>query len=134
MTWLIQLERAGITSVIDCRPQGAPDQAYARDYVPGIDYLLNGQDDDGQTMPDSWFDTGVDFALAALADPDAIVLAHCHLGVNRGPSMALAILLATGMAHDTALSALTDARPIAEIAYADDALDWWRRRSLAASV
>jgi 8-oxo-dGTP pyrophosphatase MutT (NUDIX family) len=129
MAWLLQLEWAGISHVIDCRPEGVPDQAYARDRASRIDYCLNGQDDDGRTMPDEWFDTGVDFALEALKDPDAMVLAHCHMGINRGPSMALAILLATGMDPDAALIAITDARPIAQIAYADDAFDWWTRRT-----
>ena len=46
---------------------------------------------------------GVGFALAALEDPDAQVLAHCHMGINRGPSMAYAILLATGMEPVAAL-------------------------------
>jgi 8-oxo-dGTP pyrophosphatase MutT (NUDIX family) len=129
MAWLLQLEWAGITHLIDCRPQGGPDQDYALEAVPDIDYLLNGQDDDGQTMPDDWFDTGVDYALAALTNPDAQVLAHCHEGRNRGPSMALAILLAQGMEPDAALTAITDARPIAEVAYADDARAWHARRT-----
>jgi dual specificity phosphatase 3 len=129
--WLLQLGWAGITHLIDCRPEGAPDQAHASEAVPDIDYLLNGQDDNGQTMPDAWFDTGVDFALEALKDPDAMVLAHCHMGINRGPSMALAILLATGMTPDDALDAITNARPCAEVAYADDAIDWWQRRRTA---
>lgn len=60
-------------------------------------YCWNGQDDAGQAMPDDWFMDGVDFALGALEDPDAQVLAHCHMGINRGPSMAFAILVSTGM-------------------------------------
>lgn len=127
--WLLRLGWAGITHLIDCRPEGAPDQAHALEAVPDIGYLLNGQDDNGQTMPDEWFDTGVDYALAALRDPDAMVLAHCQMGINRGPSMALAILLATGMDPDAALIAITDARPCAQILYADDAIDWYARRT-----
>jgi len=127
--WLLQLGWAGITHLIDCRPEGAPDQANALEAVPDIDYLLNGQDDNGKTMPDEWFDTGVDYALNALADPDAVVLAHCHQGINRGPSMAFAILLATGMEPDAALTAITDARPCAQVGYWDNAIDWWTRRT-----
>jgi protein-tyrosine phosphatase len=78
-------------------------------------------------MPDEWFDAGVAFALDALKDPDAQVLAHCHMGINRGPSMAYAILLATGMEPVAALTAIRQARPIAAIAYDGDALDWWHR-------
>ena len=127
--WLAQLESVGITHVIDCRPEGTRDQRTAQTHAPGIGYLLNGQDDNGQKMPDSWFDTGVDFALKALADPGAQVLAHCHMGINRGPSMALAILLAQGMDADTALAAIRTARPAAQAAYADDAIAWWHRRT-----
>jgi 8-oxo-dGTP pyrophosphatase MutT (NUDIX family) len=128
LVWMLQLDQAGITHVLDCRPQGGHDQAYAQRMTPDIDYLIAGQNDDGQTMPDSWFSTGVDFAVDALTDPDAVVLAHCHMGINRGPSMALAILLAaTGMTPDEAVTAITNARPIAELGYAQDAVDWHRR-------
>lgn len=62
-------------------------------------------------MPDEWFWDGVDFAFEALADPDAQILAHCHMGINRGPSMAFAerlirnvykVLLTRGM-HGVAI-------------------------------
>ena len=125
--YLASLESVGITHVIDCRPEGTRDQRTAQ--TTHIGYLLDGQDDSGQRMPDSWFDAGVDFALKALAHPGAQVLAHCHMGINRGPSMALAILLATGMTPHDALTAITSARPIAQVAYADDAIDWWQRRT-----
>jgi dual specificity phosphatase 3 len=124
--YLAQLESVGITHVIDCRPEGTRDQRTAQ--TTRVEYLLNGQPDNGQRMPDQWFDTGVDYALAALADPDAQVLVHCHEGINRGPSMALAVLLAQGMDAGTALAAIRTARPIAEISYARDAISWWQRR------
>jgi 8-oxo-dGTP pyrophosphatase MutT (NUDIX family) len=127
-SYLAQLESVGITHIIDCRPEGTRDQRTAQTHAPHIGYLLNGQDDNGQKMPDSWFDTGVDFALKALADP-AQVLAHCHMGIARGPSMALAILLAQGMDADDALAAIRRARPVAEINYARDAIAWWQRRT-----
>jgi dual specificity phosphatase 3 len=124
-TWLAQLQHAGITHIIDARQEGQPDQAYTQTHAPHIGYLHNPQPDLGQTMPDQWFDVGVDYALHALADPDARVLAHCQLGINRGPSMAYAVLLATGVTPEQARSTITAARPIARIRYADDATDWW---------
>jgi 8-oxo-dGTP pyrophosphatase MutT (NUDIX family)/protein tyrosine phosphatase (PTP) superfamily phosphohydrolase (DUF442 family) len=124
-TWLAQLQSAGITAVIDCRPHGQPDQAYARAHAPHIGYLHNPQPDLGQTMPDQWFDNGVDYALHALKDPAARVLAHCQLGINRGPSMAFAVLLATGSTPAQARSQIIGARPIARIRYADQATKWW---------
>jgi dual specificity phosphatase 3 len=51
------------------------------------------------------------------------------MGVNRGPSMAFAILLATGMEPVAALTAIRRARPMSAISYAGDALDWWHRVS-----
>ena len=125
---LAEMRAAGITDIIDNRLE-CSDEQFVRTHAPEIDYLWNGQDDAGQAMPDEWFYDGVDFALDALADPDAQVLAHCHMGINRGPSMAFAILLATGMDPVAALTAIRTARPIAAISYAGDALDWWHRVS-----
>ena len=125
---LAGIQKAGITHILDNRIE-CSDEAFVEAHAPTITYWWNGQDDAGQAMPDQWFRDGVDFALEALADPDAQVLVHCHMGVNRGPSMAFAILLATGMEPVAALTAIRQARPIAAIAYSDDALDWWHRIS-----
>jgi 8-oxo-dGTP pyrophosphatase MutT (NUDIX family) len=124
-TWLAQLQHAGITAVIDCRPHGRADQEWARAHTPDIEYLLIGQPDNGQQMPDEWFADGVDFALRALKDPAARVLIHCELGINRGPSMAFAVLLAQGFTPEQARSQIVAARPIARIRYADQATKWW---------
>ena len=86
-----------------------------------------GVDDDGGVQPDEWFDAGVQAAVEALSDPDAVVLVHCHMGVNRGPSMAYAILLALGWDAVEALNAIRAARPIAGVIYAGNALSWWHR-------
>ena len=124
---LKQFRAAGITHIIDNRLE-CSDEDFVAAHAPEISYLWNGQDDVGQTMPDSWFDDGVEFALQAIADdPDARVLAHCHMGINRGPSMAFAILLALGMDPVAALTAIRSGRPIAAIYYAGDALSWWHR-------
>lgn len=131
---LAEMQKAGITHILDNRIEWS-DEAFVEAHAPNMTYCWNGQDDAGQAMPDEWFDDGVGFALEALADPDARVLAHCHMGINRGPSMAFAILLATGMEPVAALTAIRGARPIAAISYADDALDWWHRmRDTPASV
>ncbi len=123
---LVAIQRAGVTHILDNRIE-CSDEAFVEAHAPGLTYWWNGQDDAGQAMPDEWFDDGVDFALEALAEPEAQVLAHCHMGINRGPSMAFAILLATGMEPVAALTAIRSARPIAGISYADDALDWFHR-------
>jgi dual specificity phosphatase 3 len=123
---LADYQLVGITHILDNRIE-CSDEAFVEAHAPRMTYWWNGQDDAGQAMPDEWFYDGVDFALEALKDPNAQVLAHCHMGINRGPSMAFAILLATGMAPAAALDAIRKSRPIAAISYADDALDWWHR-------
>jgi hypothetical protein len=119
---------AGVTHVIDNRIE-ANDESFVAVHAPGLAYLHNPTDDAGQRMADAWFDRGVAFALDALAQPGAKVLSHCHMGINRGPSLAYAILLALGTDPVEALDALRKARPIASAWYAEDALDWWHRRN-----
>jgi hypothetical protein len=125
---LVEIQNAGITDILDNRIEWS-DEEFIRTHAPDLGFLWNGADDVGQLMPDNWFSAGVVFALEALEDPDAQVLAHCHMGINRGPSMAFAILLALGLEPVAALTAIREARPIAAIAYDGDALDWWHRMS-----
>jgi protein-tyrosine phosphatase len=65
------------------------------------------------------------------AGPDAVVLTHCHMGINRGPSLGLAVLLSQGWDLVDALDAIRSARPVAWIAYAEDVLRWHHQRSAA---
>lgn len=123
---LRQWAAAGVTDIIDCRIERT-DEAEVRADQPHIRYHWVGVDDHGGEQPDEWFAAGVGAALSALSEPDALVLVHCHMGVNRGPSMAFAILLALGWSPADALDAIRTCRPIAGIIYADQALDWWHR-------
>lgn len=125
---LTQISCAGVTHILDNRFEWSDEQFVAA-HAPTMQYLHNGQHDAGQRMPDEWFDRGVGFALDAMRTPGNAVVAHCHMGINRGPSMAYAILLSQGWDPVGALKAIRAARPIAAIAYATDALDWWQRRS-----
>ncbi|HET8602239.1 MAG TPA: hypothetical protein VFL99_18085 [Segeticoccus sp.] len=127
---LEEVRLAGITHVLDNRLEW-DDEEFVETCAPGLTYLWNGEDDIGQRMPDHWFDVGVAFALEALSEPGTAVLSHCHMGINRGPSMAFAILLATGMEPVAALSAIRAARPIAAISYSGDALRWWHHATEA---
>jgi len=121
--WVAQ----GVTHIIDLRGEWS-DQSLVEREAPGITYIWLGTHDNGSSQSDAWFEAGVAAALAALADPDAKVVVHCHMGVNRGPSMAFAILLALGMDAIEALEAIRLARPIAATLYAGDAIDWWQRQ------
>ena len=119
---LDELSGAGITHVVDVRVEWS-DEEWVRERNADVDYLHLGIDDAGQRVPDAWFDEGVAFAREAV-ESGGVVLAHCHMGINRGPSMGFAILLALGWDAREALDAIHAARPIAFIAYAEDALRW----------
>ena len=119
-------QRLGITHVVDNRIEWDDTDLVAQ-WAPAIRYLHNGVDDAGQEMPDEWFDVGVAFVHAAFDDPDAKVLVHCHMGINRGPSLAYAVLLAADWDSIEAITAIRTARPIAGLGYAEDALDWHHR-------
>ena len=124
---VLELRAAGITHVLDVRQEW--DDAMIWADVPGVVYRWDGIDDAGQRIPGSWFDGITAWALEALRDPDAKLLTHCHMGVNRGPSAGYAVLLALGWDPIAALDAIRRARPIAYVAYAEDALSWHHERT-----
>jgi dual specificity phosphatase 3 len=124
-----QLERwkqAGITHVLDTRLEWS-DAELVAEHVPDVVYGWIGTDDDGNAQPDEWFDAGLAFAADALSDSESVLLVHCHMGINRGPSMAFRILLESGWDPIEALDAIREARPIADIGYAGDALNHFHR-------
>ena len=106
---------AGITHVVDNRVEANDEELVGLD-APRVAYPHNGADDAGQRMPDAWFDRTVDFARDAwAADPDAGVLVHCHMGINRGPSAAFAVLLDLGWDVIEAIALVRTLRPIAAV-------------------
>jgi len=117
---------AGITHILDTRSEWS-DADLVADNAPDVVYGWIGADDAGLPQSDEWFDAGVAFAKEALDDPEAVLLIHCHMGINRGPSMAYRVLLERFWDAIDALDAIRDARPIADIAYASDALDHYHR-------
>ena len=123
---LRELVEAGVTHLLDTRIEWS-DEEWVAGLAPDVAYLHHGMDDAGQQVPFEWFDEAVDWAQAAI-DDGGVVLTHCHMGVNRGPSLGLAVLLAQGWDPVEALDAIRTARPIAWIAYADEALRWHHDR------
>lgn len=119
---------AGITDIVDARGEWSDKSLVAR-LAPDVAYHWVGTDDFGRGQSDDWFDTGVAAAMEALNDPARKIVVHCHMGVNRGPSMTYAILLSLGHSPVEALHLIRTARPIAAIIYAHDALRWWHRRT-----
>jgi hypothetical protein len=119
-------KRAGISHVLDTRIEWN-DQELVAQQAPDIVYGWVGADDAGLPQTDEWFNAGLAFATDALRDPDSVLLVHCHMGINRGPTMAYRILLEHGADPIDALETIRSARPIADIGYAADALDHYHR-------
>ena len=115
--------RVGVTHIVDVREEWS-DKPEVLERYPHIEYAHLGTHDDGSRQKRAWFDRGVAAIRAALADPEAKVLVHCHMGVNRAPSLVYAALLTQGFDIEEGLEAIRDARPIAAILYAESAIRW----------
>jgi predicted protein tyrosine phosphatase len=120
------LLKMGVTDIIDVRSE-ASDENLVYSLRPDVRYHYIATDDDGYRQPDEWFERGVEAAVGGLAVEGGKVLVHCHMGVNRAPSLAFAVLLSLGYQPVEALESIRAARPIAAMIYALDALDWWQR-------
>lgn len=123
----IDLVAAGVTHVVDVRFEADDHELWS--HVPEVSYLWAGIDDVGQQVPAAWFEEVVTWALDALQDPDALILTHCHMGINRGPSAGFAVLLGLGWDPVDAIDVIRRARPIANVWYAEDALVWHHERT-----
>lgn len=110
----------GITDIIDLRGEWS-DKKFVELHAPQLNYHYLGTHDDGGWQEDKWFEDG----LAAIEMVKALggkAIVHCHMGVNRAPSMAYRLLLADGLDHIEALELIREARPIAGIIYAPAAI------------
>jgi protein-tyrosine phosphatase len=116
----------GIRRIIDTRVEWS-DETLVRSTTPDIRYRHLPQDDRGQRIPVTWFDSIVAAARDGLEDTGG-TLVHCHMGINRGPSAAHAILMDEGWDPVTAIDHIRQRRPIAAVAYAEDGLRWWHHR------
>jgi protein-tyrosine phosphatase len=121
-----ELSEKGISHILDVRQECSDELVWEQ--VSGMEYRWDGIDDAGQRVPVEWFEGIATWALKALEDSNARLLTHCHMGINRGPSAGYAVLLGLGWQPLAALDAIRVARPIAYVAYAEDALRWhhWR--------
>jgi protein-tyrosine phosphatase len=121
---LDELLEAGITHIVDLREEWS-DESLVHTWAPQVHYLQHRVADAGQQIGPQWFAELAAWVADALQDPDAKVLVHCHMGVNRAPSAMLALLLAEGRGLRPSLDAIRRARPVAVIDYAGSALDWY---------
>jgi len=127
---MIEVVRAGITHIIDMQLE-FDDTRLAEPY--GVQVLWNPTDDDFQPKPPELFQRGVEFALAALDDPEARLFIHCAAGVHRAPMMALAVLRALGFSPEGALQLIQFRRAVVDFAavYVDSVEDFMRSYSAA---
>ena len=94
----------GVRHIVALRGEANDTVDVAR-VAPHIEYVWLGTHDAGGDQDFSWFDDGVAAVTGALADPDARGVVHCHMGVNRAPSMAYAALLRLGHGIEEGLDA-----------------------------
>ena len=117
---LADLRAQGVGMVIDCRIED--DDAAAWAPFDDVEYIHLGQRDyHGNRLPASHFDRAVELARAAHASGRKVFV-HCHMGINRGPSTAFAILLDRGWQPWDAFDLIRERRPISAVYYATDAL------------
>ena len=108
-----ELVQAGVTHVInmqiefDDRPLAEPHQ---------VRVLWNPTDDDFSPKPPELLKRGVEFALEALADPEARIYVHCAAGVHRAPMMTLAVLCALEWDIEAAMVLIETRRPVVDFA------------------
>ena len=112
-TNMAAVARAGVTHVIDMQIE-FDDTPLAEPH--GIEVLWNAVDDDFQPKPPEVFRRGVEFALAALDEPETKLYIHCAAGVHRAPMMTLAVLCALNWSLGEAMELIEARRPVVDFA------------------
>jgi protein-tyrosine phosphatase len=110
---MAEVVRQGVSHIIDMQIE-FNDTELAEPY--GVKVLWNPVDDDFKPKGREVFQRGVEFALAALAEPQAKLYIHCAAGVHRAPMMALAILRAMGWSLDDAMQQIASRRYVVDFA------------------
>jgi hypothetical protein len=115
----------GVTHIVDLRGEWNDDE-FVAEYSPLVAYHWLGTHDSGGHQTDEWYEDGLEVYRSVRA-ADGCAMVHCHMGINRGPSMGFRWLLEAGIDPVEALDLIRCARPIAGIIYADSALDHFHR-------
>jgi len=105
--------------IIDTRIEDDDSAIWARHPVKY--YHIPEDDYQGNHIDPADFDKAVLIARDAAAAGKKLFV-HCHMGINRGPSTAYAILLDRGWDPAKAFDLIRGKRPIAAVYYAEDAL------------
>lgn len=121
--WVKEVIDTGITVIIDMMIENDPVETEAFWKARGIRYIhLGTTDEAGHQIPARIFeDAWVTYDRMGRAGK---TLVHCYMGVNRGPSVAFALLVADGMAPEKAFDLIRAQRPQAGLYYAVDGLKW----------
>lgn len=115
----------GVTHIVDLRGEWNDDQ-FVSERAPDVSYHWLGTHDEGGHQTDEWFADGL-AVYREVISTGGLAMVHCHMGINRGPSMGYRWLLEAGMDPVEALATIRVARPIAGIIYAGSALDHFHR-------
>jgi len=107
---LPDLNAAGVTHVLNCTHVASPLDGTAFE----IEHMRLGLLDHSSDLPrlQSALETGADFIATAL-DTGGTVLVHCHRGISRSPTVAVAYLVrAHELTADTVFEQMRAKRPI----------------------
>lgn len=122
----LTIRDAGIRLVIDMRAEWTDFDIWRE--VVGVQYIsVPTHDVSGSHLSSDAFDAVVMAARSAAALGEK-VLVHCHMGINRGPSAAMAVLLDRGLSPEDAFDTVRK-RSVAAVYYAMDALEAHQRRN-----
>lgn len=108
---MMEVVRQGITHIINMQIE-FDERALAAPY--GVEVCWIPTEDDFQPKPPQLFQRGVEFATAALKQPQARLYIHCAAGVHRGPTMTLAVLCATGWQMEEAQARILKMRYVVD--------------------
>lgn len=109
---------AGITTIIDTRLEWT-DEDFISEHSE-LNQVWLGVDDHGGQQPLEWWEAGCRYAREALDDGDNVLI-HCHMGINRGPSLAGLVLVDYfGMDPVDAWNLVRKSRPFAWAIYMPD--------------
>lgn len=118
---LAEWRNEGVTHILDCRSEWS-DEPLVKEFDKTIGYLNLGTHDSGGDQEASWYRDGWDFYERLIEeDPNNKVLVHCHMGVNRAPSMVFYLMIKEGYEPKEALNLIRTNRPIAACYYANSA-------------
>lgn len=125
---LREIESVGITDIVDLRIEWN-DADFVESHRSGdIKYHHRPVDDHGGQHGFDWWRETTKFVLGII-EAGGVPLVHCHMGVNRAPSVAGTVLVAQGMAPLEAWKLIREKRPMAWAIYLPEGV-----RALAADA